>query len=111
MKQKDGLTLRFQENRSHMKAVAFRMLGNESEADEAVQEAWLRLTEADSDAINNLAGWLTTVVARVCLDLLRSRRSRQELLAEQEAEQLPEPPSSDDPESDLLLADSIGPAL
>lgn len=94
-----------------MKAIAYRMLGNEGEADEAVQEAWLRLTEVNADSINNLGGWLTTVVARVCLDSLRSRKSRREVPGEHEAEAFQDPRNSNDPESDLLLADSVGPAL
>ncbi|HSE39289.1 MAG TPA: sigma factor, partial [Acidobacteriota bacterium] len=79
MDKNDWLTKGFQENRSHMKAVAYRMLGNEGEADEAVQEAWLRLMGVNADSIDNLGGWLTTVVARVCLDMLRSRKSRREI--------------------------------
>jgi RNA polymerase sigma-70 factor, ECF subfamily len=111
MDKNDWLTESFQESRSHMKAVAYRMLGNEGEADEAVQEAWLRLMEVNADSIDNLRGWLTTVVARVCLDMLRSRRSRREISQEHETGAFQEPRSSNDPESDLLLADSVGPAL
>src|SRR5438105_4449709 len=72
------LAERFEENRSHLRAVAYRMLGSRSEADDAVQESWLRLSRTDANDIENLGGWLTTVVARVCLDMLRSRRSRRE---------------------------------
>lgn len=111
MDKNDWLTKSFQESGSHMKAIAYRMLGNEGEADEAVQEAWLRLTEVNADSIDNLGGWLTTVVARVCLDMLRSRKSRREVSVEQETEAFQDPRNSSDPESDLLLADSVGPAL
>ena len=69
---------RFEANRTHLRAVAYRMLGSVSEADDAVQEAWLRLSRADASEVDNLGGWLTTVVARVCLDMLRSRTSRRE---------------------------------
>src|SRR5215212_10344794 len=74
----DWLAQRFEENRTHLRAVAYRMLGSLSEVDDAVQEAWLRLARTDATAIDNLGGWLTTVVARVCLDMLRSRQSRRE---------------------------------
>jgi RNA polymerase sigma factor (sigma-70 family) len=74
----DRLTERFEENRPRLRAVAYRMLGSPSEADDAVQEAWLRLSRSDTGGIENLGGWLTTVVGRVCLDMLRSRRSRRE---------------------------------
>ena len=69
---------RFDEHRPHLRAVAYRMLGSRSEADDAVQEAWLRLSRSDADEIENLGGWLTTVVARVCLNMLRSRAARRE---------------------------------
>src|SRR5579883_1028903 len=72
------LAERFEEQRGHLRGVAYRMLGSLSEADDAVQEAWLRLSRSDSESIENLGGWLTTVVARVCLDMLRSRSSRRE---------------------------------
>src|ERR671910_649155 len=72
----DWLAQRFEENRTHLRAVAYRMLGSHSEADDAVQEAWLRLSRSDTSGIENLGGWLTTVVGRVCLNMLRSRRSR-----------------------------------
>src|SRR6185437_2988151 len=74
----DFLAARFEENRSHLRAVAYRMLGSLAEADDAVQESWLRLSRSDASAIDNLSGWLTTVVARVSLDMLRSRVSRRE---------------------------------
>ena len=76
MDQQDWLAGRFEENRSRLRAVAYRMLGSLSEADDAVQEAWLRLSASDAGGIDNLPGWLTTVVARICLDILRSRSSR-----------------------------------
>jgi RNA polymerase sigma-70 factor (ECF subfamily) len=106
----DGwLTERFEENRRHLGAVAYRMLGSASEAEDAVQEAWLRLSRSDAAEIDNLGGWLTTVVARVCLDMLRSRRSRLEV-------SLDEQPSrhdveSSNPEEDALIADSVGLAM
>src|ERR687898_156689 len=76
MNEREYLAERFEEHRSHLRAVAYRMLGSVSEVDDAVQEAWLRLSRADATGIDNLGGWLTTVVARVCLDMLRTRRSR-----------------------------------
>lgn len=76
MDESDWLAERFEENRTHLKAVAYRMLGSPSEADDAVQEAWLRFSRSDTGGVQNLAGWLTTIVARVSLDMLRSRKSR-----------------------------------
>ncbi|MGH8840140.1 MAG: sigma-70 family RNA polymerase sigma factor [Jiangellaceae bacterium] len=106
------LAERFEENRTHLRAVAYRMLGSLSEADDAVQESWLRLSRSDTSGVENLGGFLTTVVARVCLDMLRSRRSRRE---EPLDLHLPEPVVSGadgtDPEHQALLADSVGPAL
>ena len=78
MDENEFLAKRFEEHRSHLRAVAYRMLGSLSEADDAVQEAWLRLSRSETSGIENLGGWLTTVVGRVCLDMLRSRRSRRE---------------------------------
>src|SRR5881296_3949970 len=78
MNERDYLAERFEEHRTHLRAVAYRMLGSVGEVDDAVQEAWLRLSRADATGIDNLGGWLTTVVARVCLDMLRSRQSRRE---------------------------------
>jgi RNA polymerase sigma factor (sigma-70 family) len=110
--EKDWLAKRFEENRGHLAAVAYRMLGSPSEADDAVQEAWLRLSRSDTSGVENLGGWLTTVVARVCLDMLRSRESRRE---EPLGAHVPEPILSRedgaDPEHEALLADSVGPAL
>jgi RNA polymerase sigma factor (sigma-70 family) len=97
----------FTENRDRLRAVAYRMLGSWSEADDAVQEAWLRLNRSDTSEIGNLAGWLTTVVARVCLDMLRSRNSRRE---EPLPFRLPDPVVTD-PEQEAVRADSVGLAL
>lgn len=103
------LAKRFEAHRARLRAVAYHTLGSAIDADDAVQEAWLRLSRSDPDSINNLGGWLTTVVARVCLDMLQSRRE------EPVGMRLPEPPATDpagiDPEHEALLADSIGPAL
>ena len=97
---------RFEENRSRLTAIAYRMLGSGGEADDAVQEAWLRLSRSDVDAIDNLAGWLTTVVGRVCLDMLRSRESRRE-----EPLDLGVYEAAENPEQEAVLADSIGLAM
>ncbi|ALV35002.1 sigma-70 family RNA polymerase sigma factor [Streptomyces sp. CdTB01] len=107
------LARRFEAHRPHLRAVAYRMLGSAAEADDAVQEAWFRLSRSDTDDVENLGGWLTTVVGRVCLDMLRSRRSR--------AEEPLEPPTGHtpvadvsggaDPEQHAVLADSVGVAL
>ena len=78
MDERDVMAAQFEENRTHLRAVAYRMLGSLTEADDAVQEAWLRLNRSDTSGVDNLGGWLTTVVARVCLDMLRSRASRRE---------------------------------
>src|ERR671935_3006151 len=106
------LAERFEEHRAHLHAVAYRMLGSVSEADDAVQEAWLRLSRSDTDGVENLGGWLTTVVGRVCLDMLRARRARRE---ERFGTWLPEPIVAADegasPEEEALLADSVGLAL
>ena len=108
MEKKDWLAKDFEETRPHLRAVAYRMLGSVDEAEDAIQEAWIRLTRSQSDKIDNLGGWLTTVVARVCLDMLRSRKSRKE---EPLDEQVIKDPGSGNPEGDLLIADSVGPAL
>jgi RNA polymerase sigma-70 factor, ECF subfamily len=101
------LAKRFDENRSHLRAVAFRMLGSASEADDAVQEAWLKTSRADTHEVENLRGWLTTVIARVCLDMMRSRKARpQEPLGP--AVKLP---GSDAPDTELAIAEALGPAL
>lgn len=102
----------FEENRGHLRAVAYRILGSVSEAEDAVQEAWLRLSRSDAAAIENLGGWLTTVVARVCLDTLRSRSSRREdALDERASEAAANRQGMSDPEQEALLADSVGLAL
>src|SRR5437588_2727088 len=110
MSEHDWLAERFEENRSHLRAVAYRMLGSPSEAEDAVQEAWLRLSRSDTSGVENLRGWLTTVVARVSLDMLRSRRSRREELLNVH---VPEPTVHDtiDPEDEALLGDSVGLAM
>jgi RNA polymerase sigma-70 factor (ECF subfamily) len=105
MSEHEYLAERFETHRAHLRAVAYRMLGSAGEADDAVQEAWIRLSRADAGRLDNLAGWLTTVVARVCLDMLRSRKARRE-----------EPLSlhhvaGNDPEHEALLADSVGLAM
>jgi DNA-directed RNA polymerase specialized sigma24 family protein len=96
----------FEANRSHLRGVAYRMLGSLSEADDAVQEAWLRLERAAPTVVANLRGWLTTVVACVCLDMLRSRTSRREEPLEPRA--AAEPTAALDAEQELMLADSVG---
>ncbi len=106
----DDVTKRFEENRARLRAVAYRMLGSQAEADDAVQEAWIRLNRSDMRIVDNLAGWLTTVVARVCLDMLRSRKGRRE----EPLDEAPEPAadrSAFNPEHEALLADTVGPAL
>jgi RNA polymerase sigma-70 factor (ECF subfamily) len=112
MDERDWLAEQFEEHRTHLKAVAYRMLGSLSEADDAVQEAWLRLSRSEASEIENLGGWLTTVVARVSLNMLRSRASRREQPIDV---RVPEPiiDSADgtDPEHEALLADSVGLAL
>ena len=108
MDEKKFLTEKFEANRAHLRAVAYRMLGSTSEVDDAVQETWLRLNRSDTSAVENLSGWLTTVVARVCLDMLRSRKSRRE---EPMGPQVPEPAARDAHERDAEMADSVGAAL
>jgi RNA polymerase sigma-70 factor, ECF subfamily len=103
----DARAAPFEEHRAHLRAVAYRMLGSLSEADDAVQEAWLRLHRAGASGVDNLRGWLTTVVSRVCLDMLRSRRSRREEPLEPE----PVAGAAVDPESEAAMADSVGLAL
>ncbi|MEU5848636.1 sigma-70 family RNA polymerase sigma factor [Saccharopolyspora shandongensis] len=112
MDEKDFLADRFEAHRRHLRAVAYRMLGSLSEADDAVQEAWLRLSRSDSAEIENLGGWLTTVVGRVCLNMLRTRTARRE---EPLDVHVPDPiissPEAITPEHEALLADSVGLAL
>src|SRR5947207_8371144 len=109
MNEHNWLAERFEAHRAHLRAVAYQILGSLSDADDAVQEAWLRLSRAGASGVENLSGWLTTVVARVCLDMLRSRRSRREeplgahmsgLVAARE--------DGIDPEEEALLAESVG---
>ncbi len=112
MAEQAWLAERFEANRTHLRAVAYRMLGSLSEADDAVQESWLRLSRSDTSGVENLGGWLRTVVARVCLDMLRARTSRRE---EPLGAHVPAPIVSRedgiDPEHEALLADSVGLAL
>lgn len=109
MNEGECLATRFEENRPHLRAVAYRMLGSSSEADDAVQESWLRLSRSDASGVENLRGWLTTVVARVCLDMLRSRQSRrEELLGEHVPAIIASREGGTDPEQEALLADSVG---
>jgi RNA polymerase sigma factor (sigma-70 family) len=112
MTEQEWLAQRFEHHRTRLRAVAYRMLGSVNEADDAVQEAWLRLSRHEADEIDNLAGWLTTVVARVSLNMLRSRASRRE---EPVGMHMPEPiidrADDPDPEHEALLADSVGLAL
>jgi RNA polymerase sigma factor (sigma-70 family) len=112
MNEQDWMADRFQEHRTHLRAVAYRMLGSLSEADDAVQGAWLRLSRSDTNGVRNLGGWLTTLVARECLDLLRARTSRRE---EPLGVHLPDPIVSAqdgiDPEQQALLAEGVGLAL
>ncbi|MDP9366513.1 MAG: sigma-70 family RNA polymerase sigma factor, partial [Chloroflexota bacterium] len=112
MDERDWLAARFETHRPRPRAVAYRMLGSLGEADDAVQESWLRLSRADAGGVDNLGGWLTTVVGRICLDMLRARASRRE---EPFGDRLPEPVAGradgGDPEQEALLADAVGPAL
>ena len=102
------LTERFEAERPRLQAVAYRLLGSTAEADDAVQEAWLRLNRTDADDIDNLSGWLTTVTARVCLDMLRSRQRRREEPLEPDDEVIPD---AADPEREAMLAESVGLAM
>src|ERR1041385_7744584 len=110
----ERLAEQFEEHRPHVRAVAYRMLGSVSEAEDAVQEAWIRLSRTDVSAVDNLRGWLTTVVARLCLDMLRTRAWRREDPLDVH---VPDPiiraigRADDGPENDAMLADSVGLAL
>jgi RNA polymerase sigma factor (sigma-70 family) len=104
----DELAAQFEQHRPHLRGVAYRMLGTHSEADDAVQEAWLRLSRTDADQIQNLRGWLTTVVSRICLDMLRSRTARREDPLDVH---VPDPIVTLGPEQEAELADSVGLAL
>jgi RNA polymerase sigma-70 factor (ECF subfamily) len=105
------LAQQFENNRGHLRGVAYRMLGSLNEADDAVQETWLRLSRSDAGSIQNLGGWLTTVVARICLDMLRSRTARAEESLDGQLASVTNKPSTRDPEQETLLADSVGVAL
>jgi RNA polymerase sigma-70 factor (ECF subfamily) len=96
----------FEAHRDHLRAVAYRMLGSASEADDAVQDTWVRVSRADTNGIHNTRAWLTTVMARVCLDMLRSRRARREVLVDAHV-----PTDGSDPEQEVMLADSVGLAM
>ena len=111
MNQGNWLAQQFEANRGHLRGAAYRMLGSLSEADDAVQETWLRLSRSDAGDIQNLSGWLTTVVARICLDMLRSRSSRAEEPLETHLGAVENKPAGRDPEQETLLADSVGVAL
>ena len=112
MTEQDWLAERFEEHRTRLRAVAYRMLGSLSQADDAVQEAWLRLSRSDASEIENLGGWLTTVVARVALNMLRSRTTRrEEPLGVRIPDPIVGPANGTDPEHEALLADSVGLAL
>jgi RNA polymerase sigma factor (sigma-70 family) len=112
MDEHDSLAEQFEENRARLRAVAYRMLGSICEADDAVQETWLRLSRSDTSSVENLGGWLTTVVGRVCLDMLRSRRSRRDgPLGVQVPDRIVSHGDGIDPEREALLADSVGLAL
>ena len=112
MDERDWLASRFEAARPHLRAVAYRMLGSYAEADDAVQETWLRLHRAEPDRVENLTGWLTTIVGRVCLDRLRSRQARrEELVGERPADSMSTPSEDLDPEQHALLAETVGSAL
>ena len=111
MDEHEWLARRFEQNRPHLRAVAYRMLGSLAEADDAVQETWLRLSRADRDDFDNLGGWLTTVVGRVCLDMLRARRSRREESFDTHAPDRALSTDDTNPEDEALLADSVGAAM
>ncbi|MGH3018710.1 MAG: sigma-70 family RNA polymerase sigma factor [Gaiellaceae bacterium] len=111
MREDDPLAERFEEHRGRLRAIAYRILGSSSEADDAVQEAWIRFIRSDTSAVDNLGSWLTTVVSRVCLNMLQARRSRPQPVA---GPDVPEPiadPGESDPEYQAVLADSVGLAL
>ena len=108
MDEKKFLAANFEANRGHLRAVAYRMLGSTAEVDDAVQETWLRLSRSDTSAVENLGGWLTTVIARVCLDMLRARKSRRE---EPMGPHVPEPAADDAHGREAEMADSVGAAL
>ena len=106
-----SLNTRFEQDRPRLRAIAHRMLGSASEADDAVQEAWLRLTRADAQAVDNLGGWLTTVVTHVCLDMLRARKTRENAAPAMQTEAAVGASGATDPEREILLADAVGSAM
>jgi len=106
-----SLSARFEENRPRLRAVAYRMLGSTSETEDALQETWLRITRVDTDAVDNLGGWLTTVITHVCLDILRARKTRETAAPALGAEGAAAAPEPTDPERELLLADAVGSAM
>jgi RNA polymerase sigma factor (sigma-70 family) len=108
MDEKNFWAAQFEQNRAHLRKVAYRMLGSVGEVDDAVQETWLRLTRSDASAVENLRGWLTTVIARVCLDMLRARKSRRE---EPMGPHVPEPAADNSYERETDMADNVGAAL
>ena len=108
MTDQDWLARRFEANRGHLRAVAYRMLGSLDEADDAVQEAWIRLSRTDTSDVENLSGWLTTVVGRVCLNMLRSRRTRREApLDTHVPDPLVSPEAGIDPEHEAIVGESV----
>jgi RNA polymerase sigma-70 factor (ECF subfamily) len=110
--EKDWLAKQFEQNRGHLRGIAYRMLGSLSEAEDAVQETWVRLSRCDANSIDNLCGWLTTVVSRVCLDMLRSRSSRREDSIDESPVKIPaKDDACIDPEQEAILAESVGIAL
>jgi len=112
MNDQDWLAERFEANRSHLRGVAYRMLGSLPEADDAVQEAWIRLSRTDTSDVENLRAWLTTVVGRVCLNMLRSRKTRRESSLDTHVpDPIVSPENGPDPEQEALLGDSVGLAL
>jgi len=106
-----SLSARFEENRHRLRAVAYRLLGSTSETEDAVQETWLRITRADTGAVDNLGGWLTTVITHVCLDMLRARKTRENAAPVMGAERSAAAPEPTDPEREVLLADAVGSAM
>lgn len=107
MREKDLWAQKFEESRRHLQSVAYRLLGSQGEADDAVQEAWIRMNRAEAEKIDNFTGWLTTIVARICLDMLRSRKSRKEDFVPVADENM----KIESHEEEVLLANSLGPAL
>jgi RNA polymerase sigma-70 factor, ECF subfamily len=111
MDEREWVTERFEHHRSHLRAVAYRMLGSVSEVDDALQEVWLRIRDQDPTSVENMRAWLTTIVGRVCLNMLRSRKSRREELSGHVPDSVVSLDESVDPEHEALLADSVGLAM